>query len=73
MNTYFCIAQIIVSASLVAVIVLQAQSSGLGGIFGGGGGVHTGRRGVERLLFNVTIGLSIAFFVLSLLNVAMAR
>jgi preprotein translocase subunit SecG len=34
----------------------------------GGSGFHV-RRGIERLLFNVTIGLSLLFFVLAVVNV----
>jgi hypothetical protein len=30
------------------------------------------RRGVEKLVFNITIGLSILFFVLALLNVVIS-
>jgi preprotein translocase subunit SecG len=39
---------------------------------GGGlesGGVYTQRRGIEKVLFWVTIGLSVVFFVLTLLTV----
>jgi preprotein translocase subunit SecG len=69
MTTYFNIAQIIVSAALVTIIVFQSQSSGLGGLFGGSGGaVHRKRRGVERTLFIVTIVLAVAFFIISLVN-----
>ena len=46
---------------------------GLGGLTGGGidssGGVYTQRRGIEKVLYWVTIGLSIVFFVLTLLTV----
>jgi len=70
---YFYIAQIIVSVSLIAVIVLQAQRFGLGGVFGGGRAAFQSRRGPEKLLFYVTIGLAIAFFGISLLNVILAR
>ena len=65
------LAMIIVSAALIALILLQSRGAGLGGLSGGdygGSGFHV-RRGVERLLFNVTIGLSIFFFVLAVLNV----
>jgi hypothetical protein len=31
--------------------------------------VYKTRRGVERTIFNITIGLSIAFFVITILNV----
>jgi preprotein translocase subunit SecG len=65
------LAMIVVSVALIAVILLQSRGAGLGGLSGGdygGSGFHV-RRGIERLLFNVTIGLSIFFFVLALLNV----
>jgi preprotein translocase subunit SecG len=44
----------------------------LGGIFGGEGGVYRTRRGVEKTLFNVTIGLAVAFFVISIATVLIA-
>ena len=73
---YVQIVQIIVSIALIVVILAQAQgqSAGLGGIFGGGdgAGVYRTRRGVEKTLFNVTIGLAVAFFVLSILSVLVA-
>jgi protein translocase SecG subunit len=63
--TYLDIALMIVSASLIAIILLQSRGAGLGGLgggdLGGGAGYHV-RRGVERLLFNLTIALSVAFF-----------
>ena len=61
----------LVSIALIVVILLQSRGAGLGGLSGGdygGSGYHV-RRGVERLLFNVTIGLSIVFFTLAILNV----
>ncbi len=70
MKTYLNIAQIIVSVALVTVILLQVRSGGMGGVFGGTEtAVYKTRRGLERTLFNVTIGLSIAFFLVTLLNV----
>ncbi|MBN1564628.1 MAG: preprotein translocase subunit SecG [Anaerolineae bacterium] len=56
--------QIFTSAALIAVIILQAGStSGAGGLFGGGDsmGITKTRRGLEKTLFNITVGLSIAF------------
>jgi len=69
---YFSIALIITSIALIASIILQSKGVGLGGLTGGGmdsGGVYTQRRGIEKVLFWVTIGLSIVFFVLILLTV----
>jgi preprotein translocase subunit SecG len=70
MEIYLNIAQIITSVALVAIILLQVRSGGMGGVFGGtDSAVYKTRRGVERTLFNITIGLSIAFFVITILNV----
>jgi preprotein translocase subunit SecG len=73
MIPYLYIVQIILSVALIALIVLQAKGSGLGGIFGGDtGSVFKTRRGVERTLFNLTIGLSIVFFLMSLVTVLLS-
>lgn len=66
---YVNLIQIIVSLALIAVILLQAKGSGLGGIFGGDSSIYKTRRGVEKTLHQATIGLSIAFFAVSILSV----
>lgn len=70
MKLYLDLALIIVSIALIAAVVLQSRGIGLGGLGGGdfgGSGYHV-RRGVEKLIFNITIGLSAALFVLAILN-----
>jgi len=70
MKVYLNIAQIIISVALVAIILLQVRSGGMGGVFGGTEtAVYKTRRGVERTLFNITVGLSIAFFLITIFNV----
>ena len=72
MNVYLYTVQIILSIALIVVILVQSKGAGgLGGLFGGGdsSGVYKTRRGVERTLFQVTIGLGIIFLVFSVLNV----
>lgn len=72
MSGYLYIIQIILSIALIVVILVQSKGAGgLGGLFGGGdsGGVYKTRRGVERTLFQVTVGLGIAFLIFSALNV----
>jgi preprotein translocase subunit SecG len=68
---YFSIALIITSIALIASIVLQSKGVGLGGLTGGGatGGIYTKRRGIEKILFWVTIGLSALFFILTILTI----
>jgi preprotein translocase subunit SecG len=67
------LAMIVTSFTLMVVILLQSRGAGLGGLTGGeygGAGYHV-RRGVERLLFQVTIVLSVVFFALAILNVVL--
>lgn len=67
---YIQIIQIIISVALIVIILVQAKGQGgLGGIFGGDSTVYRTRRGVEKTLFNATIGLSVAFFVISIISV----
>jgi len=66
---FLSIAQIVVSIVLIILILLQERSSGLSGVFGGGGGeFYSQRRGLERIIFFATIGLVILFATLSILN-----
>lgn len=74
MDVYLDLALIIVSAALIALVLLQSRGAGLGGLGGGdfgGGGYHV-RRGVERLVFNLTIIISAVFFTLALLIVVLS-
>jgi preprotein translocase subunit SecG len=67
MDRLFQIALIIVSVGLIVAVILQSKGAGLGGLTGADtGGVFTARRGIERILFWVTIGLSALFFALVL-------
>ncbi|MBN1814094.1 MAG: preprotein translocase subunit SecG [Anaerolineae bacterium] len=70
MQVYLNIAQIVISVALSVAVLLQIRSGGLGSVFGGSdSAIYRTRRGIERLLFNITIGLTIAFFVITILNV----
>lgn len=68
MESYLDIALIITSIALITSIVLQSKGVGLGGLTGNdSGGVFTARRGIEKTLFWITIGLAILFVVLILI------
>jgi preprotein translocase subunit SecG len=57
------------SVLLIGVIILQQNEASLGGAFGGddaAGAKHT-RRGLEKLLFQATIGIALLFVLSSLL------
>jgi preprotein translocase subunit SecG len=61
---------IVVSLALIASIMLQSKGVGLGGLTGGdSGGVYTQRRGIDKVLFYVTIALSVIFLLLALVGV----
>jgi preprotein translocase subunit SecG len=66
-KSYIDIAMIITAIALIVSVILQSKGAGLGGLTGGDtGGVFTARRGIEKVLFRVTIVISIIFFVLAI-------
>jgi preprotein translocase subunit SecG len=74
MTNFLNIALIITSVGLILSIILQSKGAGLGGLTGADtGGVFTARRGIERILFWVTIGLSVIFFGLVIAIIILGR
>lgn len=74
LKEYFDIALIITSIALIASVILQNKGIGLGGLTGSdSGGVFTQRRGIEKTLFYITIGLSVLFFVLTIVTVIITK
>jgi len=67
--------QIVLSIAVIAFILLQVRSAGLGSAFGGtsAGSVFKTRRGVERLVFNITIVFIVLFSVISVVSAALIR
>ena len=61
--------QIILCVVVIFFILLQARGAGLGSVFGGSsaGSVFKTRRGVEKLIFNITVVFAILFALSSLL------
>ncbi len=66
MPNALAVTQIIVSILLVVLILLQAQGTGLGSTWGGGGETYHTRKGVERIVFIATIVGIVCFVLLSL-------
>ena len=63
------IIQMIIAITLAVVILLQGGGAGLGSSWGGSGDASfRSRRGVEKLLLYLAIGLAFAFFVSSLIS-----
>lgn len=68
-KTALLIVQIILAVVLVIVLLMQAKGTSLGGIFGGDtSSVYRTRRGFEKRLFQFTIGLAAAFFLVALIS-----
>lgn len=62
--------QIILAVAVILFILLQVRGAGLGSAFGGSsaGSVFKTRRGVERLIFNLTITFIVLFALVSVLS-----
>jgi len=66
-STILNIIQIFVSVLLVFVILIQVRGQG-GGLFGSAESSFRTRRGLEKTLFQFTIGLIAIFIVISILS-----
>lgn len=70
MSTYLLVAQILISAALIATILFQLRGGGIGGIFGQADSVYRTRRGIESTLFRLGIVLVVALVILATLTAA---
>lgn len=69
MEVAFYLAIILVSLLLIISILLQSKASGFSGAFGGDtSAIYRTRRGLEKTLFQLTIGIAFIFVVLSILG-----
>ena len=60
--------QIVLSVMLIVVVILQVKGQG-GGLFGAAESSYRTRRGLEKTLFEFTIGLIVVFIFVSILSV----
>ena len=68
MSEFMNVIQLLVSILLVVVILAQVKEGG-GGLFGSASSTIRTRRGFEKTLFQLTIFLSVAFFVIAIISV----
>ena len=70
MDRAFQFVSIVMSIALIALILLQVKGGGLGSLMGGesGGGITRTRRGLEKTLFQITVGFCIAFLGVAILS-----
>lgn len=70
------IIQIILSAVIIFLILLQERSGGLSSFLGAGGesgGLYHARRGLEKIVFVLTIVLTLAFITITILQLISSR
>lgn len=68
-HVYMIFLQIIFGILVIVFILLQSRGAGLGTVWGGGGELYGTRRGIEKMLFKVTIALVALFALVSLAQV----
>ncbi|OGG07780.1 preprotein translocase subunit SecG [Candidatus Gottesmanbacteria bacterium RIFCSPHIGHO2_02_FULL_40_24] len=66
------IIQSLISVTLIILILIQAKGVGLGRAWGGGGEFYKSRRGVEKVIFNLTVLFAVLFLASSILNIILA-
>ena len=69
MLAYLNVVQIIVSIVLIFVVLLQTRGSGFSATFSSDSSIYRSRRGVEKTLFNFTIGVAILFVLVAIASV----
>ena len=69
MDTALNLVTVIVAVVLILVILLQTKGSSFSGAFGGDtSSIYRTRRGVEKTLFQFTIGIAVLFVALAIVN-----
>ena len=56
----------IVSALIIASVLLQHRGTGLGGAFASSSNAYRSKRGIEKFLFNATIASAVVLVVVTL-------
>lgn len=62
------ITQLVLAVLMIVAILLQQKGSGLGAAFGGSSNIYNTKRGVDKVLFQATIVISILFFGVAVAN-----
>ena len=63
------IVQTILAVTLIVALLLQLRGQGFSGTFGGGSdSIYRTRRGVEKTLFQFTIGLAVVFMIVAVVT-----
>ncbi len=68
MKNILLFVNIILSAIIVVLILIQGRGAGLGSAWGGGGEFYQTRRGVEKFTMRLTVIFIVIFFLVSVVN-----
>ncbi len=69
METAINLVMIIISAVLIVIILFQTKGSSFSGAFGGdSGSINRTRRGLEKTLFQFTIGVAVLFIAFAIVS-----
>jgi len=69
MQKILSIIQLVSAILLIVAILIQSRGAGLGGVFGGEGGVYRTKRGAEKIIFIATIVLAAIFLGITAVNI----
>lgn len=73
MQTALNFAMILISVVLMLLILLQSKGSSFSGAFGGdAGSINRTRRGIEKTLFQFTIGIAVVYVVFAIVSSVVA-
>ena len=72
MHTAFQIVQILLAIVLIGAVLLQTRGSGFSAFGSSDSSIYRTRRGVERTLFQFTIGLAVIWVLVSIASVKLA-
>lgn len=67
-SPYLLPAQTVCLILAVVLILMQNRGAGLSSSFGGGNEVYLTRRGIEKWVVNLTIGLIVLFVILRIID-----
>ncbi|MFZ3074077.1 MAG: preprotein translocase subunit SecG [Minisyncoccales bacterium] len=69
MDNIIAIVQIVISAAIIGLVLLQQRGgAGLGSAFGQSSGAYSTQRGIQKKIFRATIALAVVFVGLAIYN-----
>jgi preprotein translocase subunit SecG len=70
---YLNIAQILISCLLIGLILMQTRGTGFAAGYSSDTSIYRTRRGLERTIFQLTIGVAVVFLIVSIMSVIAPR